>query len=181
MQHGYDTIEVLRCACINPIKHYDLVAAFVTNVTQELFSVEIIGTVYRLRWEVELVFKRWKSQLEIDYLKGINENRIECLIWSRLSSILMIEIVNGHIARVALRISKDVEISHVKIIEYILRQSKFCKAMIQNRLEDFLKEMEKDIPRMLLKDKRKRKTMRERVMTFENYYGIQPSENQMVA
>jgi hypothetical protein len=156
-------------------------AAFVTNATENLLSAEIIGTIYRLRWEIELIFKRWKSQLKLDYLKGVNKNRIECLIWSRLSSVLLIEMINGHIAMLASKIAKGIEVSHVKIIDYILRQSKFYASVAQNHLEEFFKVMEEDIPRMLLKDKRDRKTMREKVIILESYYGMQPSVFQKVA
>jgi hypothetical protein len=155
-------------------------AIFVTNVPKGLLAAEIVGTVYRLRWEIELIFKRWKSQLEIDYLKGINENRIECLIWSRLCSVVIIEVVGGYISRIAQKAFSGREISHVKLIEYILRESEFCRAVANNRVEKFLIEMEKDILRMLLKDSRKRKTMRDRVFTGEWYYDMQPSNNQMV-
>ncbi len=63
---------------------------FVTNVSVELLPATVVGTVYRLRWEIELIFKQWKSQLKIHVLKGINPNRIETLIWSRLCTILLI-------------------------------------------------------------------------------------------
>lgn len=156
-------------------------AIFVTNVSKEILTAEIVGTVYRLRWEVELIFKRWKSQLEIDYLKGINENRIECLIWSRLCSVVVIDIVSGYISRIAQKAFSTREISHVKVIDYLLRESKFCQAVANNYLENFVDEMEKDIRRMLLKDTRRRKTMRNRVFTSECYYNMQPSDYQKVA
>lgn len=156
-------------------------AIFVTNVPKDLLAAEVVGTVYRLRWEIELIFKRWKSQLEIDYLKGINKNRIECLIWSRLCSVVIIEIVSGYVSRIAQKAFSGRELSHVKLIDYMLRASGFCRAVANNRLENFLNEMEKDVRRMLLKDSRKRKTMRDRVFTSEWYYNIQPSDNQMVA
>lgn len=56
-------------------------SAFITNVPIEILSAEIIGTIYQLRWEIELIFKQWKSQLKMNVLEGINHNRIECLIW----------------------------------------------------------------------------------------------------
>jgi len=155
-------------------------AIFVTNAPKELIAPEIIGTIYRLRWEIELIFKRWKSQLEIDYLKGIHANRIECLVWSRLCSVVIIEIVSGYISRIAQK-TFDREISHFKLIEYILRSSRFCRAVITNSLEKYLMEMEKDIPRMLLKDSRRRSTMRERVFSGEWYYKTQHADIQMVA
>lgn len=159
--------------------HY---AAFVTNVPEEVISAEVLGTLYRLRWEIELIFKRWKSQLTIDYLKGIDKNRIECLIWSRLCTILYIEIFSGYVYRIAqaMRLS-EVEISHAKIISYLLRLNKLWKAIVHNKLDLFLQEIEKDVLRFLLKDKRERRTMREKVNEFEPYYYKQHTDNQHVA
>lgn len=37
-----------------------------------VWGAEIVGTVYTVRWQIELIFKNWKSQLQINYLKGIN-------------------------------------------------------------------------------------------------------------
>ena len=153
---------------------------FITNVSEEMLSDEVIGTVYRLRWEVELIFKRWKSQLEIDYLKGISENRIECLIWSRLCMIVIVELICGYFKSVASKLF-DLEISEVKLISYLLRESKFYHAIGEHKLEAFLEEMLKDTPRMLLKDRRQRRTMREKVFQGESYYRTQRFENQSVA
>lgn len=153
---------------------------FVTNALEDQLSAEMVGTVYRLRWEIELVFKRWKSQLEIDYLKGIHRERIDCLIWSRLCTTIIIELIVGFFKNMVEE-SFEVELSEVKLIQYIMRNNGFCLAIAKNNLEPFFEEMEKDMRRMLLKDKRLRKTMREKVINKETYYGIQTTENQHVA
>lgn len=153
---------------------------FVTNVPLEFLSTNVIGTIYRLRWEIELVFKRWKNQLEIDHLTGIKRERIDCLIWSRLCTVLIIELVSGYFRKIAEeRYLK--EFSEMKFIEYLLREDSFYRALQSDRLEIFFKEIEVDIPRMLLKDKRRRKTMRERVYEQEGYYFTYVLENQLVA
>ncbi len=151
---------------------------FVTNVPKEILPTPLIGTIYRLRWSIELLFKRWKGQLGIDYLKGIHKERINCLIWSRLCTAVIIEMITGYVARIA---QKWPEISEVKLIDYLMRGNAFCAAVAGHKLEDFFENMRKDIPRMLLKDKRLSRTMRERVFARESYYGVQFVENQMVA
>lgn len=148
------------------------VSIFVTNVPKEILQAEVIGTVYRLRWEIELVFKRWKSLLKIDYLKGINPDRIECLIWSRLCMIVIIDFVKEKIKKISKKIS-TIEISEIKIIQYLTRANYFFEAFINNELKPFFQAMKKDIQRMLLKDKRERKTMREKVEQKESYYKSQ--------
>lgn len=153
---------------------------FITNIPEGMVSEEVIGTIYRLRWEVELIFKRWKNQLEIDYLKGINGNRIDCLIWSRLCMVLVVEIACGYFKSVVTPLFKQ-EVSEAKFISYLLRESEFYYAFIENKLDVFFEEMIKDAPRMLMKDKRRRKTMREKVFIGESYYEIQRFDNQSVA
>ena len=39
---------------------------FVTSLSADEFSIEELWTLYRVRWQIELVFKRWKSLLAVD-------------------------------------------------------------------------------------------------------------------
>ena len=43
---------------------------FVTNVPRELLSPEEIGVLYRARWQIEIMFKRWKSLGRVADLTG---------------------------------------------------------------------------------------------------------------
>lgn len=153
---------------------------FITNASEMQLSAEMVGTVYRLRWEIELIFKRWKSQLEIDYLKGLKVERIDCMIWSRLCTVLIIEFLTMCFKEIIYELF-ETELSEVKLIQYLMRNDGFLNALINNKLEIFLEEMEKDIPRMLLKDKRALKTMRKRVADNEIYYSTQVVEIKQVA
>lgn len=40
------------------------------NLPAEQFTVEELWTLYRVRWQIELVFKRWKSVLQLDRSKA---------------------------------------------------------------------------------------------------------------
>lgn len=63
---------------------------FITNVPREMWPGEVVGTIYRLRWQIELLFKSWKSGLSIDYLAGINRHRIEALLYVRMIMVIMV-------------------------------------------------------------------------------------------
>lgn len=143
-------------------------SAFITNIPSEMVSAEMIGTLYRLRWEIELIFKQWKKQLKINYLQGINENRIDCLIWGRLCMVLLIGIMSQYFGKLAEMFQR--ELSVPMVIDYLLRGDAFWMAVKNNKLEEFIKDMEKDLLRMLCKDRRRRRTMRERVLHEESYY-----------
>jgi hypothetical protein len=57
---------------------------FITNIEPEILSTELIHDIYRLRWQIELVFKCWKSVAKINKVKKMKVERFECLILARL-------------------------------------------------------------------------------------------------
>lgn len=63
----------------------------VTNVTTdlELLTAKEIAVLYRARWQIELLFKRWKSLGLIAELSGSTEVRQMIRLWSRLLAVLM--------------------------------------------------------------------------------------------
>ena len=54
-----------------------------TNVPSEI-SAEAIGQLYRLRWQVELLFKDWKSHANLHALLSENPAIVEGFIWASL-------------------------------------------------------------------------------------------------
>src|ERR1035441_6271003 len=46
-----------------------------TNAPTELLPTAAVGYVYRVRWQVELIFKQWKSVLRLDVLPSENAFR----------------------------------------------------------------------------------------------------------
>ncbi|TLD39776.1 MAG: Mobile element protein [Candidatus Jettenia ecosi] len=68
---------------------------YITNVDRQTWSAEVVGMVYRLRWQIELLFKSWKSLLEIHVLKGTRAERIECFLYGRFISITILTMLYG--------------------------------------------------------------------------------------
>lgn len=66
--------------------HYNI---FITNVPQEVLSTEQVISAYKLRWQVELIFKTWKSNLDIHKTKPMKKERMECQILAKLIWILL--------------------------------------------------------------------------------------------
>jgi len=62
---------------------------FITNVDKKTLTCEHIMNIYRLRWQVELVFKTWKSHYKIDRYKTMRKERIECYLYANLLLILL--------------------------------------------------------------------------------------------
>jgi hypothetical protein len=61
----------------------------VTNVAAEVLTAKEVAVLYRARWQIELLFKRWKSLGLIAELSGSTVVRQMVRLWSRLLAVLM--------------------------------------------------------------------------------------------
>jgi len=61
--------------------HFNL---FITNIPRSDCAWNIISKLYRIRWQIELVFKIWKSILNIDKLKKSSNERFIAMLYTKL-------------------------------------------------------------------------------------------------
>ncbi len=123
---------------------------------------ETVGTVYRIRWQIELIFKSWKSLLNIHVLKGTVPERIKCYLYGRLILIAVMTVLYSYASWYALRQFQR-EVSEYKLICWLKRLNRLEKAVFLGRMGEVLIELKRDILRNC-KQKRKRKTVRELVL-----------------
>ena len=62
---------------------------FLTNVPQEKLTWREVWVVYRLRWQVELLFKRWKSLGGLGHSVGTKQDRLVVEVYAKLLGALM--------------------------------------------------------------------------------------------
>ncbi|MGI0024660.1 MAG: IS4 family transposase, partial [Nitrososphaera sp.] len=62
---------------------------FITNTTPEQIATESIWPFYRLRWQIELIFKVWKSICKIHAVKKVKQHRLECYVYVKLIFIVL--------------------------------------------------------------------------------------------
>lgn len=62
---------------------------FLTNTTSEQLTTDQIIRTYRCRWQVELVFKTWKSFLELHKYKTYKSDRLNCYLLASLLLVLI--------------------------------------------------------------------------------------------
>lgn len=55
-----------------------------TNLPREEFTLEQVCDAYRLRWQVELMFKEWKSYTNLHAFDTANADLAEGLIWASI-------------------------------------------------------------------------------------------------
>ena len=57
---------------------------YITNVPEDKLPAAAIKKTYGLRWQIELFFKIWKSQANIDKVKEMKLHRFECQLIAKL-------------------------------------------------------------------------------------------------
>ena len=62
---------------------------FLTNIPVEWVATQQVRKLYRIRWQIELRFKAWKSYYRIDAIKKMNHYRFECYIYSTLLHLMI--------------------------------------------------------------------------------------------
>jgi hypothetical protein len=57
---------------------------FITNVPHTLWKTDTVVNVYPLRWQIELMFKSWKSYLHLAVLTTTKEDTTLCYLYGRM-------------------------------------------------------------------------------------------------
>ncbi len=66
---------------------------YVTSLAPKDFSPQEVGQSYRLRWQIELLFKEWKSLLRLAQLPSGKEEIVLCLIYATLCAAALSRLV----------------------------------------------------------------------------------------
>lgn len=85
-------------------KHY---MVLVTNVARSILTAKQITDVYRLRWQIELIFKEWKSYANLHEFSSANPALVEGLIWASLCAAAL----KRSLAHASQRSGSDIAIS----------------------------------------------------------------------
>ena len=62
----------------------------ITNASPEDIPTESVRKLYTVRWQIELVFKNWKSNFKLDEVNGIRPERIKAMIYAKLLLIFIV-------------------------------------------------------------------------------------------
>jgi hypothetical protein len=107
----------------------DKVLQFLTNIKEENMNTEQIGQLYKMRWQIELLFKQLKQNFPLKYFLGDNENAIKIQIWCTLIVNLLFTIVKKSLRK---------KISFSNLVSFA-RQHLFS----YNKLSDLIEKIEK--------------------------------------
>jgi transposase len=106
---------------------------YVTNAPWEWVPMEQVHELYTLRWQIEIVFKTWKSLFDIDHCRTVKQERIECHLYGKLIAIFLCSSTMFKMRQLLLQ--KKKELSEYKAIGMIQDHLFLLYQSIQNTQE----------------------------------------------
>jgi hypothetical protein len=68
---------------------------YITNAPPELLSPEEAVRLYRVRWQIELIFKVWKSEAQLDRVAGRRRPRVLCELYAKLIGVIITHVLSA--------------------------------------------------------------------------------------
>jgi Transposase DDE domain len=133
---------------------------FITNVPGTVWTPQTVCTAYALRWQVELVFKSWKSHLHLATLTTKTPDSTLCYLYSRMLLILLTYAFCPPL-RARLWEQHRRELSFLKLIRHLQAGAeRWLHALFQSEaaLRCFLLQTYTAAARLVTKASRKRRT-----------------------
>jgi hypothetical protein len=109
---------------------------FITNAPEKYMQTQKVYHFYRLRWSIELLFKQFKSILNINYWNHANHNRLMCEIYGSLIIAVLVSIAHNSLQFDAWRKDKT-EISIEKLYKYFSNQAALLFELIIRKKDSY--------------------------------------------
>ncbi|MBA2704150.1 MAG: IS4 family transposase [Blastocatellia bacterium] len=87
----------------------------VTNAPAQKLPSSMMSYLYRLRWQVELIFRQTKSVLRLDKTECNDPSRVQCEIWARLICAVLLFLWHAHASAECI-LRHQCEVSFEKLI-----------------------------------------------------------------
>jgi hypothetical protein len=133
---------------------------FITNVPPSIWTTDTIGKVYPVRWQIELIFKSWKSYLHLAALTTKKEDPTLCYLYGRMLLILLTYALCPQM-RAQLWMKKKRELSLLKLMRHLQAfAASWMQAIFQSEfiLHRVLVRVCGTAERLVVKASRKRRT-----------------------
>ena len=138
---------------------------FITNVPSTVWTPATVCTAYALRWQVELVFKSWKSDLHLATLPTKTEAPTLCYLYGRLLLIVLTYALCPAL-RTTLWTRQQRELSFLKLVRYLQALAdRWLQALFESTatLCHLLSQVCVSAQRVVAKASRKRRTSAQRL------------------
>ena len=107
---------------------------FITNADEQTLKTTDVVQLYRLRWQIELIFKVWKSLVNIHKIKAIKRERLESQLLGKFISTLLNWKIYKHISSSITHHSATLDCSVWKFFKHIRRHRLSLRKVITGEL-----------------------------------------------
>jgi Transposase DDE domain len=118
----------------------------VTNLQTDDFTAQEISQLYRLRWQIELLFKECKSYNNLQGFQIMNPTLMEALVWGSLMAVTLKRFICSSIEQFyalemsTLTVSKTTVYWWFSMLESIIKNKRKQLTDVLERTYSFLKE-----------------------------------------
>ena len=102
----------------------------ITNLPKEWANAEQVRKTYSLRWQVELIFKTWKSQLKLNRIKPVKIQRFKCQLMAKMIWIIINRRLLAAIESEPDKEGKPMKLSEWKFFKVVMRMSQKIRKVI---------------------------------------------------
>ena len=146
-------------------------ALFISNLPEQ-YNFDSLYTLYRVRWQIELIFKTWKTILGIHKIRTARPHRLLCEVFGKLIIAVLIDNFSRLIESV-----KGVNLSFHRVLRHIQASSVTWAISINSGLSahrQFLEKTKKQLLRTCKKKNQPKKKNIEHLLTKLIYEHVNP-------
>jgi hypothetical protein len=139
---------------------------FITNVPVSMLSLPLIPLLYSVRWQIELIFKLWKSHMSIHKISGFRRERILVELYAKLIGLVLFQFVAMPLRHM------DIDLSFTKMYKRFCKKTESLVSALAslNRLSEVIDRIRSAMLKFGKQDKRKKKLSTCRNLLIEFYY-----------
>ncbi len=134
-------------------KRLSAINVYMTNIPPTTIAKEQIYPLYSLRWQVEILFKTWKSLFHIDAVKPVKIERFECQVYGKLIALLLTSSLMFQMREILLRKKKQ-ELSELKAMAILKSYLGKLYDTVDNGMEEMVELLQR-VFQMIAKNGRK--------------------------
>lgn len=116
---------------------FKTVNAYITNVPADILPKETVKKLYALRWQIEVIFKTWKSFYHINKIKDTKLHRFQSFIYGKLILILLhMKIYQAF--KQWLWNNRSIELSEIKAFQVLIAHTHQLKNLLRHHKGNYI-------------------------------------------
>jgi hypothetical protein len=139
-----------------------------TNTTASMIPLKLIALLYALRWQIELIFKLWKSQAKLHQVSGFRKERVLVELYAKLIGLVLFQFLV-----MPLR-TKNIDLSPTKAFQRFARKSRALATALRSsrRVQQWLTHLHDKLLKWATREKRKKRLSTVNMLDLEVPYYV---------